>query len=97
LHLREFHSTYLGMMTMTDKEKALLDLLERTGGEVTAENESRLAGDIVDIWGEQNSADLDDQELMTAAIAIVEKLRLKLRGGDTLDAHLYPDITDTKQ
>jgi hypothetical protein len=85
------------MTTMTDKEKALLDLLERTGGAVTAENESRLAGDIVDIWGEQNSADLDDQELMTAAIAIVEKLRLKLRGGDTLDAHLYPDITDTKQ
>jgi hypothetical protein len=82
---------------MTDKENALLDLLERTGGEVTAENESRLAADIVDIWGEQNSADLDDQELMTAAIAIVEKLKLKLRGGDALDAQLYPNITDTKQ
>jgi hypothetical protein len=58
---------------------------------------NQIAAEIVDTWGEQHSVDLDDEELMTAAIEIVDKLKVQLRRGDVLDAQLSSCTAGTRQ
>ena len=74
--------TAISLGTSIAAEVGWTGSLEHTGGAITDDNETRFAAEIVDTWGEQNSADLE--ELVTAAINIVEKVGLKIRRSDTL-------------